>query len=80
MLIKAKPLADAGWKDIVAKHKLKDNGLLKVLERLKKFGDDELVAAGFPPETVGAILRRIQLNRHKVDFPPTAAIPEKWRK
>ena len=46
----------------------------------KKFGDDELVAAGFPPETVGAILRRIQLNRHKVDFPPTAAIPEKWRK
>ncbi len=41
MLIKSKSLSDAAWKDLVAKNKLKDNGLLKVLERLKKFGDDE---------------------------------------
>ena len=41
MLIKSKSLSDAAWKDLVAKNKLKDNGLLKVLERLKKFGDDD---------------------------------------
>lgn len=34
--IRSKVLSDAGWKDIVAKNKVKDNGLLKVLERLKR--------------------------------------------
>ena len=31
--IRSKVLSDAGWKDIIAKNKVKDNGLLKVLER-----------------------------------------------
>ncbi len=41
MLIKSKSLADAAWKDVAAKNKLRDNGLLKALEKLKRLDDDE---------------------------------------
>lgn len=41
MQIKAKVLSDAGWKDVVAKNKVKDNGLQKALERLKRVPDDD---------------------------------------
>lgn len=40
MLIKSKFLSDAGWKDLAAKNKLKDNGLAKTLERLKRTDDE----------------------------------------
>ena len=36
----SKLLSDSGWKDVVAKNKLKDNGLLKALSDLKKCGED----------------------------------------
>ena len=42
MLIKSKFLGDVGWKDLAAKNKLKDNGLAKSLEKLKRTGDDDL--------------------------------------
>lgn len=41
MQLKSKFLADAGWKDIASKNKVKDNGLTKALEKLKRVGDDE---------------------------------------
>ena len=41
MMIKSKFLGDAAWKDLAAKNKVKDNGLLKALERLKRVDDDE---------------------------------------
>ncbi len=41
MILKSKPLSDAGWKDVTSRHKLKDNGLLKLLEKLKRLSDDE---------------------------------------
>ena len=41
MQIKAKVLSDAGWKDVVAKNKVKDNGVQKALERLKRVSDDD---------------------------------------
>ncbi len=41
MLIRSKALGDAGWKDVAAKNKLKDNGLLKALEKLKRLADDD---------------------------------------
>lgn len=41
MQIKAKVLGDAGWKDVVAKNKVKDNGVQKALERLKRVPDDD---------------------------------------
>lgn len=44
-MIKSKSLSDAGWKDVAGKHKVKDNGLLKVLGELKKCGDDDHDAA-----------------------------------
>ena len=31
----------AGWKDLASKNKLKDNGLAKSLEKLKRVGDDD---------------------------------------
>ena len=37
----AKFLSDSGWKDITAKNKIKDNGLLKVLAEFKRLGDDK---------------------------------------
>lgn len=37
---KSKYLLEAGWKDLVAKNKLKDNGLLRALERLKRVDDE----------------------------------------
>ncbi|MBL8363534.1 MAG: peptidoglycan-binding protein [Rubrivivax sp.] len=40
MQVKSKSLSDAGWKDIVAKNKLKDNGLQKALEKLKRVDED----------------------------------------
>lgn len=41
MLIKAKALQEANWKEVVSKNKaLKDNGLLKVLGELRKVEDD----------------------------------------
>lgn len=40
-MIKSKSLSDAGWKDVVAKNKVKDNGLLRVLAELKKCGEDD---------------------------------------
>lgn len=40
MLIKSKFLSDAGWKDLAAKNKLKDNRLAKTLERLKRTADE----------------------------------------
>lgn len=40
-MIKSKPLTDTGWKTICAKNKVKDNGLLKALEKLKKVDDEE---------------------------------------
>ena len=40
-MIKSKLLSDAGWKDVAAKGKVKDNGLLKALEKLKRLADDE---------------------------------------
>jgi len=46
----------------------------------KKFTSDQLVEAGFPPETVYVVLKRVRLNRHKVVPPPSAEIPEQWRK
>src|SRR4029453_11944624 len=46
MLIKAKVLQDAAWKDVVSKNKgVKDNGLLKLLGELKKVEDHEHDAA-----------------------------------
>jgi hypothetical protein len=41
MIVKSKLLSDAGWKDVAAKAKVKDNGLLKSLEKLKRLGDDD---------------------------------------
>ena len=41
MMIKSKLLSDAGWKDVAGKAKVKDNGLLKSLEKLKRLGDDD---------------------------------------
>jgi hypothetical protein len=40
-VIKSKQLNDAGWKVIASKNKIKDNGLLKALEMLKKVDDEE---------------------------------------
>ena len=40
-MIKSKQLNDAGWKVIASKSKIKDNGLLKALEMLKKVDDQE---------------------------------------
>src|SRR5690242_19371535 len=46
MLIKAKALSDAAWKDVLSKNKgVKDNGLLKALGELKKVPDDAHDAA-----------------------------------
>jgi len=41
MEIKSKLLNDAAWKDLAAKNKVKDNGLQKALEKLKRAGDDK---------------------------------------
>ncbi len=41
MSIKSKYLADAGWKDLASKNKVKDNGLTKALERLKRVDDQK---------------------------------------
>ena len=41
MMLKSKFLGDAGWKDLASKNKLKDNGLAKSLEKLKRVGDDD---------------------------------------
>ena len=46
----------------------------------KKCTFRQLVDAGFPGETVTAVLSRVKNNRHKLEFPPTAAIPPQWRK
>jgi len=40
-MVKSKVLSDAGWKDVAGKGNVKDNGLLKALEKLKRLGDDE---------------------------------------
>jgi hypothetical protein len=32
-MVKSKVLSDAGWKDVAGKSKVKDNGLLKALEK-----------------------------------------------
>jgi hypothetical protein len=37
----SKFLSDSGWKDVAAKNNVKDNGLLKRLTDLKRFGDDK---------------------------------------
>ena len=34
-------LSDSGWKDVVAKNKIKDNGLLKILADHKRISDDK---------------------------------------
>lgn len=39
-MLKLKALGDAGWKELAAKNKLKDNGLLKALQRLPKVDAD----------------------------------------
>ncbi len=41
MSIKSKYLLDSGWKDLASKNKVKDNGLAKALEKLKRLDDDE---------------------------------------
>ena len=41
MEIKSKLLSDVAWKDLAAKNKVKDNGLQKALEKLKRAGDDK---------------------------------------
>ncbi|MBL8360135.1 MAG: hypothetical protein JNN18_06555 [Rubrivivax sp.] len=41
MAIKSKFLGDAGWKDLAAKNRLKDNGLAKSLEKLRRTDEDE---------------------------------------
>ena len=40
-MLKSKFLSDAAWKDLAAKNKVKDNGLAKALERLRKADDDD---------------------------------------
>ena len=40
-MVKSKLLSDTGWKDVAGKGKVKDNGLLKALEKLKRLDDDE---------------------------------------
>lgn len=40
MIVKSKQLAVAGWKDLAARSKVKDNGLLKALEKLARVGDE----------------------------------------
>lgn len=40
-MVKSKVLSDAGWKDVAGKSNVKDNGLLKALEKLKRLGDDD---------------------------------------
>lgn len=40
-MIKSKQLTDTGWKTICTKNKVKDNGLLKALEKLKKVDDEK---------------------------------------
>lgn len=37
----SKFLSDSGWKDVAAKNKIKDNGLLKILADHKRIGDDK---------------------------------------
>ncbi len=41
MMLKSKFLGDAAWKDLAAKNKVKDNGLGKALEKLKRIDDDD---------------------------------------
>ena len=37
----SKVLNDGAWKDVAARHKVKDNGLLKALADLRRIADDE---------------------------------------
>ncbi len=40
-MLTSKALSDAGWKDVAAKNKVKDNGLSKALEKLKRVDDKD---------------------------------------
>lgn len=53
-MIKSKPLTDTGWKTICAKNKVKDNELLKALEKLKKVDDEE------KPDDAAKILAEVE--------------------
>ena len=53
-MIKSKQLTDTGWKTICTKNKVKDNGLLKALEKLKKVDDEE------KPDDAAKILAEVE--------------------
>ena len=72
MLIKSKSLSDAGWKDIVAKHKLKDNGLLKVLEKLKRCDDDEHDDASRALDEASRLAAQLKKDKTVSAAPPAA--------
>ncbi|MBL8360766.1 MAG: hypothetical protein JNN18_09760 [Rubrivivax sp.] len=72
MLIKSKSLSDAAWKDLVAKHKLKDNGLLKVLEKLKKFGDEDFDDALKALDEASKLAGQLKKDKAIAAAPPAA--------
>ncbi len=63
MMIRSKYLNDSAWKDLAAKNKVKDNGLSKALERLKRVDEDEHDEIA---EIIGEVVKlAVQLKKDK---------------
>ena len=71
-MIKSKLLSDAGWKDVASKCNVKDNGLLRALEKLKRLRDDEHDEVSRVLDEIGKLSGLLKKDK-AVAAAPTAA-------
>jgi outer membrane protein OmpA-like peptidoglycan-associated protein len=71
-MVKSKVLSDAGWKDVAGKSKVKDNGLLKALEKLKRLGDDDHDETTKVLDEVGKLAGLLQKDKAVAAIPVVA--------
>jgi hypothetical protein len=71
-MIKSKLLSDTGWKDIATKSKVKDNGLLKALEKLKRLGDDDHDEATKVLDEIGKLAGLLRKDKAVAAVPAAA--------
>jgi hypothetical protein len=72
MIVKSKLLSDAGWKDVAAKGKIKDNGLLKSLLKLRRLGDDAYDEATKVLDEVGKLAGLLKRDKAVAATPAVA--------
>jgi outer membrane protein OmpA-like peptidoglycan-associated protein len=71
-MVKSKVLSDAGWKDVAGKSNVKDNGLLKALEKLKRLGDDDHDETSKVLDEVGKLAGLLKKDKAVVATPAVA--------